>query len=237
MTHSPAIRALTPRLALKDAADTMDRKACALDLKAAPAEDGTFEGYASVFGVVDQGMDVVERGAFVKSLARRKPKMLWQHEMDKPIGVWDEVREDERGLYVKGRLLTDVSKGREALALLKAGALDSMSIGYRTVEATMEQGDRMIRKLLEVDLFEISIVTFPMLPDAKVTGVKSITTERDFERFLRDAGYSRSEAKAITAHGFKAILKQRDADEEQAQTDGLTALLQKLNSLKESLNV
>ena len=74
MTHSPAIRAFTPRLALKDAADTMDRKACALDLKAAPGEDGTFEGYASVFGVVDQGMDVVERGAFVKSLARRKPK-------------------------------------------------------------------------------------------------------------------------------------------------------------------
>lgn len=235
MTHSPAIRALTPRLALKDAADTMDRKACALDLKAAPAEDGTFEGYASVFGVVDQGYDVVERGAFVKSLAKRKPKMLWQHEMDKPIGVWDEVREDERGLYVKGRLLTDVAKGREALALLKAGALDSMSIGYRTVEATMEQGDRMIRKLLEVDLFEISIVTFPMLPDAKVTGVKSITTERDFERFLRDAGFSKSEATAITLHGFKGLTKRRDAGEEKAD-EGLSSLLSKLNTLKDKFH-
>lgn len=235
MTHSPAIRALTPRLALKDAADTMDRKACALDLKAAPAEDGTFEGYASVFGVVDQGMDVVERGAFVKSLARRKPKMLWQHEMDKPIGVWDEVREDERGLYVKGRLLTDVSKGREALALLKAGALDSMSIGYRTVESTMEPGERMIRKLLEVDLFEISIVTFPMLPDAKVTGVKSITTERDFEQFLRDAGYSKSEATAITLHGFKGLTKRRDAGEEKAD-EGLSTLLSKLTTLKDKFH-
>lgn len=236
MTHSPAIRALTPRLALKDAADTMDRKACALDLKAAPAEDGTFEGYASVFGVVDQGYDVVERGAFVKSLARRKPKMLWQHEMDKPIGVWDEVREDERGLYVKGRLLTDVAKGREALALLKAGALDSMSIGYRTVEATMEQGDRMIRKLLEVDLFEISIVTFPMLPDAKVTGVKSITTERDFEQFLRDAGFSKSEAVAVTLHGFKGLAKRRDAGEDKADDEGLSSLLSKLNTLKDKFH-
>lgn len=236
MTHSPAIRALTPRLALKDAADTMDRKACALDLKAAPAEDGTFEGYASVFGVVDQGYDVVERGAFVKSLARRKPKMLWQHEMDKPIGVWDEVREDERGLYVKGRLLTEVAKGREALALLKAGAIDSMSIGYRTVEATMEQGDRMIRKLLEVDLFEISIVTFPMLPDAKVTGVKSITTERDFEQFLRDAGFSKSEAVAVTLHGFKGLTKRRDAGEDKADDEGLSSLLSKLNTLKDKFH-
>jgi len=235
MTHSPAIRALTPRLALKDAGTTMDRKACALDLKAAPAEDGTFEGYASVFGVVDQGYDVVERGAFVKSLARRKPKMLWQHEMDKPIGVWDEVREDERGLYVKGRLLTDVAKGREALALLKAGALDSMSIGYRTVESTMEPGERMIRKLLEVDLFEISIVTFPMLPDAKVTGVKSITTERDFEQFLRDAGYSKSEATAITLHGFKGLTKRRDAGEEKAD-EGLSTLLSKLTTLKDKFH-
>jgi len=236
MTHSPAIRAFTPRLALKDAADTMDRKACALDLKAAPAEDGTFEGYASVFGVVDQGYDVVERGAFVKSLARRKPKMLWQHEMDKPIGVWDEVREDERGLYVKGRLLTDVAKGREALALLKAGALDSMSIGHRTVEATMEQGDRMIRKPPEVDLFEISIVTFPMLPDAKVTGVKSITTERDFEQFLRDAGFSKSEAVAVTLHGFKGLTKRRDAGEDKADDEGLSSLLSKLNTLKDKFH-
>lgn len=236
MTHSPAIRALTPRLALKDAADTMDRKACALDLKAAPAEDGTFEGYASVFGVVDQGYDVVERGAFVKSLARRKPKMLWQHEMDKPIGVWDEVREDERGLYVKGRLLTEVAKGREALALLKAGAIDSMSIGYRTVEATMEPGDRMIRKLLEIDLFEISLVTFPMLPDAKVTGVKSITTERDFEQFLRDAGFSKSEAVAVTLHGFKGLAKRRDAGEDKADDEGLSSLLSKLNTLKDKFH-
>jgi HK97 family phage prohead protease len=217
---------------------SMDFKSLPLTLKAAPDETGVFEGYASVFGVVDQGMDVVAPGAFAKTLGKRQVKMLWQHDMAQPIGVWEEVREDERGLFVKGRLLPDVDKGREAIALLKAGAIDSMSIGYRTIEAEAETaGGRGVRKLTEIDLFEISLVTFPMLPDAKVTNVKSITTERDFEKFLRDAGYSRKEATAITLHGFKALQTQRDAETEEAQTESLSAFLQKLNSLKESLNV
>lgn len=211
-------------------------KSLPLTLKREPDQDGVFEGYASVFGVVDQGMDVVERGAFTKSLGARKVKMLWQHDMSQPIGVWDEIYEDERGLFVRGRLLKEVEKGREAMALLRAGALDSMSIGYRTVEAMME-GDGRVRKLLEVDLFEISLVTFPMLPDAKVTNVKSITTERDFERFLRDAGYSRKEAVALTLHGFKALLKQRDAGEEVAVTEGIDTLTEKLTKLKGVFNV
>ncbi len=156
--------------------------------------------------------------------------------MSQPIGVWDEIYEDERGLFVRGRLLKEVEKGREAMALLRAGAIDSMSIGYRTMES-MPEGDGRVRKLTEVDLFEISLVTFPMLPDAKVTAVKAIKTERDFERFLRDAGYSRSEATAIALHGFKAALKQRDAGEDEAVTEGLQPLLEKLAKLKESLNV
>jgi hypothetical protein len=212
----------------------MQRFNVALEIKREPDEDGIFEGYASVFGVVDQGMDVVERGAFAKSLGSgRKVKMLWQHNMAEPIGIWDEIREDERGLYVKGRLLKDVQKGREAMALLKAGAIDSMSIGYRTIEAVPEANGR-VRKLTEVDLFEVSLVTFPMLPDAKVTAVKSITTEREFEAFLRDAGYSRKEAAAITSHGFKAIANQRDADDE--ASSGLSALLSQLSKLKETIN-
>ena len=214
---------------------SIQHKSFSLTLKREPDQDGIFEGYASVFGVVDQGMDVVERGAFAKSLGKRKVKMLWQHEMDKPIGVWEDIYEDERGLFVRGRILKEVEKGREAMALLKAGAIDSMSIGYRTIEAAPE-GDGRVRKLLEVDLFEISLVTFPMLPDAKVTNVKSITTERDFERFLRDAGYSRKEATAITLHGFKALLKQRDADEDEAVTEGLSLLMEKLTKFKGVLN-
>ena len=218
------------------AMEPIQHKAVSLTLKREPDQDGVFEGYASVFGIVDQGMDVVERGAFRKSLGSRKVKMLWQHDMSQPIGVWDEIYEDERGLFVRGRLLKEVEKGREAMALLRAGAIDSMSIGYRTIEAVPE-GDGRVRKLTEVDLFEISLVTFPMLPDAKVTNVKSITTERDFERFLRDAGYSRKDAVAITLHGFKALLRQRDAGEDEAPVEGLDTFLQKLNSLKESLNV
>lgn len=211
-------------------------KSVTLTLKKEPDQDGVFEGYASVFGIVDQGMDVVERGAFRKSLGSRKVKMLWQHDTSMPIGVWDEIYEDERGLFVRGRLLKEVEKGREAMALLRAGAIDSMSIGYRTIEAIPE-GDGRVRKLMEVDLFEISLVTFPMLPDAKVTNVKSITTERDFEKFLREAGYSRKDAVAITLHGFKALLKQRDAGEDEAVTEGLEPLLEKLAKLKGVLNV
>lgn len=218
--------------------EVISYKALPLSLKREPGQDGVFEGYASVFGVVDQGMDVVERGAFAKTLGTRKVKMLWQHDTSQPIGVWDEIRENERGLFVKGRLLPEVEKGREAMALLKAGAIDSMSIGYRTMEAeAWTANGRGVRKLTEIDLFEISLVTFPMLPDAKVTDVKSIQTERDFERFLRDAGYSRKEATAITLHGFKALQNQRDADEDEAQAEGVATFLQKLNSLKESLNV
>lgn len=226
------------RLARKDAEQSqhIDFKALPLALKAAPGEDGVFEGYASVFDVVDLGLDVVARGAFVKSLGKRRPKMLWQHDMSQPIGVWEDVHEDERGLFVKGRLIPEVEKGKEALALLKAGAIDSMSIGYRTVEAQADDNGR-VRKLMEVDLYEISLVTFPMLPDAKVTDVKAITTERDFERFLRDAGYSKSEATAITLHGFKGLTKRRDAGEESATTEGLSALLSKINRLKDSFHV
>jgi uncharacterized protein len=216
----------------------MQYKSIPLTLKSEPGEDGIFEGYASVFGVVDLGMDVVEKGAFTKSLGQRKAKMLWQHDTAQPIGTWEDIHEDDHGLFVRGRLLPDVAKGREALALLKAGAIDSMSIGYRTIEAEdATAGGRGVRKLTEVDLFEISLVTFPMLPDAKVTDVKSIATERDFERFLRDAGYSRSEATAITLHGFKALQRQRDAGDEKAAPEGLASLVQKLSLLKDNIHV
>lgn len=210
----------------------MEQKSISFELKKEPDSDGVFEGYASVFGIVDQGMDVVERGAFSKSLGKRKVKMLWQHDMAQPIGVWDEINEDERGLFVKGRVLKDVQKGAEAMALMRAGALDSMSIGYRTIAATDEGGGR-IRKLLEVDLFEISLVTFPMLPDAKITAVKSITTIRDFERALRDVGFSQSEAKAIAADGFKGLAAHRDDVAETVDNEGLAALQQQLTLLKE----
>ena len=134
-------------------------------------EGAVVEGYASLFGRRDQGGDVVQRGAYAASLAAlaaagRRVKMLWQHDPAQPIGVWDEVREDAAGLFVKGRILTEVAQGREAAALLAAGAIDGLSIGYRTVKAARDgKGQRM---LAELELWEVSLVTFPMLAEARV---------------------------------------------------------------------
>lgn len=140
--------------------------------EAVTVTDGTLiEGYASYFGLCDQGGDVVEPGAYAQSLsaisqAGRSVKMLWQHDPAQPIGVWDEVREDAKGLYVKGRILTDVTKGAEAVSLIEAGAIDGLSIGYRTLKATKNtKGQRL---LSELELWEVSLVTFPMLPEARI---------------------------------------------------------------------
>ena len=225
-------KTITMQTKRTDTGESMEQKFLSFELKREPDTDGVFEGYASVFGVVDQGMYVVERGAFAKSLGKRKVKMLWQHDTAQVIGVWDEIKEDERGLYVKGRVLKDVQKGAEAIALMKADAIDSMSIGYRTIAAT-DEGGGAIRKLLEVDLFEISLVTFPMLPDAKITAIKSISTIRDFEKALRDVGFSQSEAKAIAADGFKGLAAHRDDVAEKVDPEELKALQTQLAQLQE----
>lgn len=133
--------------------------------------DGRFEGYASLFGVRDTGGDAVARGAFARSLRRRGAagvKMLYQHAAAEPLGVWSEIYEDGAGLFVRGRIVTDVRRGREVLALMREGALDGLSIGFRTVRARKEAGGRAI---LEADLWEVSVVTFPMLDGARVRRV------------------------------------------------------------------
>ncbi|MBB6299417.1 HK97 family phage prohead protease [Rhizobium leucaenae] len=146
----------------------------ALDVKAVH-EDGSFEGYASRFGEVDLGRDAVQPGAFTKSLRERpasRVKMLREHNRAEPVGVFTEIAEDATGLHVKGRLILDTVKGRETYTLMKAGALDTMSIGYRTKSSRLDKV-KGVRLLDEVDLHEISIVTFGMLPTATVTSVKS----------------------------------------------------------------
>lgn len=149
--------------------------------------DHVIEGYASLFGACDQGGDVVGKGAYTASLKAltgqgRSVKMLWQHDPAQPIGVWDEVREDGKGLWVKGRLLPDVAKGRDAIELIAAGAIDGLSIGYRTVKAT--KNDKGQRLLTELELWEVSLVTFPMLPSARVAA-KSEEMTLDEETALR----------------------------------------------------
>lgn len=132
---------------------------------------GKVAGYASHFEEPDQSGDVVVPGAFRASLGRlaaagRKVKFLWQHDPARPIGVWRDVREDARGLHVKGEILTDLALGSEAIALMQAGAIDGLSIGYRVVKSEKNAATGG-RRLLEIDLWEVSLVTFPMLPTAR----------------------------------------------------------------------
>lgn len=149
----------------------LERKFCQAESALAVRDGAVIEGYASLFGRSDKGGDVVQKGAYAASLKRLgsagiRVKMLWQHDPAEPIGVWDTVREDERGLYVKGRLLREVTRAREACALIEAGALDGLSIGYRTKRA--EKGAGGGRLLHELELWEVSLVTFPMLTEARV---------------------------------------------------------------------
>lgn len=154
------------------------------------ADDGTFSGYGSVWGVVDSYGDIVLPGAFQASLAAHAaagdmPKLLWQHLPEEPIGVWQEMREDEHGLWAKGRLLTEVRRGCEALALLRAGALTGLSIGYEAIHSTNASAEEVAaeygftvapgtyRLLHEVDLWELSVVTFPALAVAQIDSVKN----------------------------------------------------------------
>ncbi|MFY9601999.1 MAG: HK97 family phage prohead protease [Pseudolabrys sp.] len=136
--------------------------------------DGTVEGYASLFGEVDQARDMVMRGAFADTLTARgirRVPMLFQHDPSEPVGIWLDLREDHRGLFARGRLIPEVARGRELLSLLRAGAIDGLSIGFRTAKARIDPKTR-IRRIYAVDLWEISIVTFPMLTGARVRAVK-----------------------------------------------------------------
>lgn len=140
-------------------------------------EQGRFAGYASIFGVVDNQNDRMERGAFIETLRDKKNgiKLLWQHNFEEPIGVFTTLREDARGLYVEGRLLLDVQRAKEAHALLKEGAICGLSIGYVPVRHFIEP-DTGVRVLQEVALYEVSLVTFPANAEAQVHAVKEDET-------------------------------------------------------------
>lgn len=185
--------------------------------------DGTFTGYASLFGERDLGNDVMARGAFARSLDRRGApgiRMLWQHDPAEPIGVWTSIAEDAEGLRVAGRLATGTERGREVLELMRAGAIDGLSIGFRTVRARTEKATGA-RHILEADLWEISVVTFPMLPSARIDAVKSggLPTVRQFERWLvRDAGLTRAQALVVIRKGFAELAGAREAAGHERET-------------------
>lgn len=207
-----------------------------MPLKIKSVDDtGEFEGYGSVFGIEDSYGDVVMPGAFQASLARwaekgRLPALLWQHNTSEPIGVYTEMREDETGLYVKGRLLVDADPlAKRAHAHMKAGSLSGLSIGYVLEEWEYDQ-TKGVFLLKIIDLWEVSLVTFPANDEARISDVKNLLARGEtpppskVERALREVGFSGSQAKAFMAKGYSAACP-READVGQA-----------LNSLKTLMN-
>lgn len=195
------------------------------DIKAVE-KDGFFSGYGSVFGVKDSYGEVVAPGAFKASITARaergrKLPILWQHRSGEPLGVYEVVKEDATGLYMEGRLLVnDVAQAKEAQALMKAGAVTGLSIGYYVKADSWNEKDK-VRTLTEVDLQETSIVTFPANDEARVEVVKSmdhiiksgrVPTLPEFEDFLCEAGFSKTQAKAIAGHGLRKLLDRCEAD-------------------------
>ncbi|MGE4339821.1 MAG: HK97 family phage prohead protease [Pigmentiphaga sp.] len=205
------------------------------------SDEGTFTGYGSVFSNVDSYGEKVVPGAFAESLAKHRkegtyPLMLWQHRSDEPIGTWEDLIDDGKGLKGTGRLVMETARGREAHALLKAGAVRGLSIGYREVDTDQEGSIRLLKKL---DLLEISVVSFPANRRARVDAVKSERMEefarrlrdgdpmpiKDFEDILREAGVPKSMATAIASHGYaKAIRSDSGGD----KANDALALLQAL---------
>ena len=193
-------------------------------------EKGTFSGYGSVFNVVDYHRDIVAKGAFAKTLQQQKdaarlPALLWQHNASEPLGAWTEMKEDDVGLYVEGQLCLDTQRGKEALALLKMKALSGLSIGYE-LKAYEVDKENNIWTLTEIDLWEVSLVTFPACDPARVSVVKR--TPREIEAALCDAGLSRKEARAIVSKGFSGLDGQRDVDDELTSvTNTLTQIIER----------
>lgn len=219
----------------------MNRKSFNLEIKAVN-EDGFFSGYGAVFGNIDWYNDIILPGAFKNTLAKwlekgKLPPVLWNHSTNEPIGVYTKIVEDEKGLYVEGKLLVDdVPKAKSTHALLKAGAIDGLSIGYRTVKSSYNENTD-IRELIELDLGEISIVTTPANEKSTVISVKSkleegeLPTLPEFEKLLRESGFSKTQATAIAGKGLRHLLSESEDEKLQAKS-----ISNALNILKGSHN-
>lgn len=204
----------------------MERKTfAAFEFKAEDGDARTFTGYGSVFDTVDSYGDTIVKGAFKGSLKEWKqkgklPKLLLQHgggffmsnaEDMVPIGKWEEMKEDDHGLFVRGRLFDiDTDRAKTVYTAMKEGELDGLSIGFRTKKWKYDE-ETDVRTLTEIDLWEVSIVTFPANDPARIEAVRSegeeLPTERRFEAFLRDAGFTKHQAKVIVADGFEHFLR------------------------------
>lgn len=200
-------------------------------------EIGTFEGYASTFGNVDLDGDVILPGAFTglndrNAVGTLRTKMLWQHDSREPTGFFEQITQDDKGLFVKGAIPLDNELGNRAYNALKRGIIDSMSVGFRIPKGGArwieEEGKDAVREITKAILMEISLVTFPANQLATVTSVKAVDadtiTERDVERLLKSAGFSRRDSQAFMQGGFTA-LKLRNSDARDAEgVDSNTAV-------------
>jgi len=210
------------------------------EIKAAE-KGGFFNGHASVFDVTDSYDEVVKRGAFVDTIAEAKGKgrkfpILWQHKSDEPLGAYDVIREDGRGLYVEGRLLTDtVARAAEAHSLLKESVVSGLSIGFLTRESSYDEKTG-IRSLTKLDLFEISLVSFPANDESRTISVRrkldagNLPSISEFEKHLRESGgFSRKQAAAIASAGYRQFLSESGSD---ADVTAVEHLLKKMRGFK-----
>jgi hypothetical protein len=228
----------THRIERKEAATGREVRSFAFQIKAT-GDDGVVEGYGSVFGVRDNYDDVIAKGAFAATLAVHKaagtmPAMLWQHDAAEPIGVWLDMVEDDKGLRIKGQLALDTTRGKEAHALLKLGAINGLSVGFISKQWAYDR-ETDVRTLTEIDLWEVSLVTFPANEKARVTHVKSgdeLAAPKDAERLLRDAGFSKSDATAFVSRVMRMGEARRDSADSTAQA--MKAADRLLNTLTSS---
>jgi len=197
------------------------RVAPCVQVKFANAEKGIVSGYASSFGgSPDSFGDIVAAGAFARTLAEHKaagtvPAFLWSHDLARPIGRWDEMTEDSTGLRVVGQLNLETTAGRDALAHMKAGDATGLSIGYSVAEGGRRYERDGSATLTDINLYEVSAVTIPANRDARVSGVKSIDSQRELESLLRDElGLARAAAKKLAAGGWPALANTQQRDSE-----------------------
>ena len=177
----------------------------------------TFDGYASTFGNVDFGDDAIMKGAFMASLAKNSSvPVLWQHQMSEPVGKSIQLNEDEKGLYIKAILpKSDTLVSGRIIPQMKVGSIREMSIGFFTRDSEMEKGIRLIK---EIELYEVSLVTKAMNPQALVSGFKSMESIRDIEQSLKQMGLSSTEAKTLISK-VKEFSTQREVEEKQNQRE------------------
>jgi len=220
------------------------------------SDSGVFEGYGSTFGNIDFGADIVRQGAFAKSLDEWKsknqlPQMLYYHESHNAIGDWIEMREDEKGLFVKGTLWVKgdrrIDDAVRSYNILRGTGPKGLSIGYVVKESRdVETVNGIVRELIEIELMEVSIAPFAMNDQAFVTNVKSLVdiegkvlSKRDVEKVLRDAGLSKRQSKAFIASGYEAIARDANGDDEaknRDDSDRLAGVLEKLSNLSNRIS-